>query len=172
MPTGRIAAAICGLVLVGQLAGCGQERPRAAAAERGPVVLTEFGACGDAFFWATTTSGDTAVTVAVDVLARTAGEPTTVAFSLPDPAVAVDILSGQDLARNFCTDLPDATADPAGTQAATAGAGVITVGAPVEATAACGSVRGTLSLDGLIAEDGAVFAPIRGTTDSIGCYSG
>jgi len=36
----------------------------------------------------------------------------------------------------------------------------------------CGTVSGTLELTGLEAEDGTTFAPIRVTSDSIGCYAG
>jgi hypothetical protein len=162
-------AIACGLVL---LAGCGQDSAPDAATTGSPVELADSGACGDAFFWAATGPGDLAVTVAVDARDRSAGEPTTRRFSIPAPAVDVSVLSGSDLARNFCTDLPDPSANPAGTQTATDGTGVLAVGPRLADYAGCGHVRGTLSLDGLVAEDGTVFAPIRVTTEAIGCYSG
>jgi hypothetical protein len=173
MRAGRVAAVGAGLILLGQLAGCSQETPRAAAAAGGsPIELTRNGACGEAFFWAATASGDTAVSVAVDLVHRPDGEPTTVRFDLPDPAVDVTVLDGEDVPRNFCTDLPDPSAEPTGTHAASAGEGVATVGPPAAMSTVCGGVAGTLSLDGLVADDGREFAPIRFSSDTIGCYAG
>jgi hypothetical protein len=40
------------------------------------------------------------------------------------------------------------------------------------AAEACGSTTGTLRLNGLVARDGAAFAPVEFTSSMIGCYSG
>lgn len=139
-----------------------------------PLELTAGDACGDAYFWATTDSGDVAVTVSIEARDRSPVEATTLEFVVPDAAVAVEVLEGENLARNFCTDVLDAASEPRGRQEAVAGEGTITLN-PVTAgpdSFSCGSVWGELELTGLGAEDGTTFAPIRVTSDSIGCYAG
>lgn len=132
------------------------------------VVLTEGDACGDAFFWAASGEGDIAVTVAVEAWDRSRRATTTIDFTLPDPSVEVEILRGGRLQRNFCTDLPDPASDPRSRQPATAGDGTITLDPKIQT---CG-VTGTLELDGLIGQDGTIFAPINVRSGSIGCYAG
>jgi hypothetical protein len=121
--------------------------------------------------WAVSESGEVAVTVTVKASERSAVAPTTIPISLPDPAVTTEILTGSNLARNFCTDLPDSSSNPTLRQPATAGRGVITLG-PAAKPMACGTTEGTLRLDGLIAKDGTTFAPVEVTSAAIGCYSG
>jgi hypothetical protein len=131
------------------------------------------GACGEAYFWATTETGDLAVTVSVDARDRSHEAPTTIDVAVPDAAVEVEILRGHDLARNFCTDVIDAASEPEDRQPAQAGRGQITLDpAPDDLGASCGDLGGELRLDGVIAEDGTTFAPITVTSDAIGCYSG
>jgi hypothetical protein len=114
------------------------------------------------------------VTVLVDARDRSHEAPTTIDIAVPDPLVTVEVLSGHDLARNFCTDVIDGASEPRSHQPAQAGRGKVTLGAaPADLNAvACGAVTGELQLDGVVAEDGTTFAPITVTSASIGCYSG
>ena len=155
------------LVLLG-LGGCGPGRPSS------PVVLTAGDACGDVYFWAATKSGDIAVTVSFEARGRSGDEATTLGFVLPSPTVAVEVLEGDRLDRNFCTDVLDGGAEPRRRQAAVSGKGTVTLDPLPEGpdSVSCGSVAGELELRDLQAEDGTLFAPIRVSSDSIGCYSG
>lgn len=142
--------------------------------QRSPLELTAGDACGDAYFWATTGSGSVAVTVRIDARDRSTTEVTTEAFTLPDPAVEVEVLEGRDLGRNFCNDVIDTASEPRARQGAVAGEGTITLDPALEGLDpfGCGSISGQLDLTGLEAEDGTTFAPIRVSSDSIGCYAG
>lgn len=137
------------------------------------VLLTKWGACGEAFFWATNETGNVAVTVQIDVRKRAPNEQTTVKFSVPDPDVTVKILGGKNLAKNQCTDLIDPAAEPTATQAAASGQGAVVLGTPFPTDRPpCGDTSGSLVLTGLVGEDGITFAPVEVTSDSIGCYAG
>ena len=83
-------------------------------------------------------------------------------------------LEGENLARNFCTDMLDAASEPKVRQDAVAGQGTITLEPMPEGpdSLSCGSVSGELELTDLEADNGTTFAPIRVTSDSIGCDSG
>jgi hypothetical protein len=159
-------ALFCMTVGIGGLVGCNDQGPEA------PVALPNGDACGDAYFWAATDSGDVAVTVTVEARDRSHREATTLEFVIPDPAVEVEVLSGEQLSRNFCTDLPSSASEPQHRQPATAGEGTITLDPAPKGSAACGAVTGELQVDGLVAQDGTRFAPIRISSDSIGCYAG
>ena len=135
-----------------------------------PVLLSRGDACGDAFFWAATESGDIAVTVAMEATNRSRRNSASIAFELPERSVEVQILSGSNLAANFCTDVPSPESDPRERQDAAAGQGVITLD-PATGNP-CGSTQGELKLDHLVAQDGTTFTPIFVTSDSIGCYAG
>jgi hypothetical protein len=139
-------------------------------APKEPLVLTDGDACGEAFFWAATTAGDTAVTVYVDVRDRGAVAET---YDLPDPAVTVEVLRGSDLPRNMCTDVLDLESEPTERISATAGHVEIEV-TPSTAPGgpSCGTADGTLRLTDLVADDGTTFEPIEVTSASIGCYQG
>jgi hypothetical protein len=91
---------------------------------------------------------------------------------VPDLAIAVEVLTGHNLSRNFCTDLPETSSNPVTKDAAIAGTGDITLAAAKPAADACGSTTGTLRLNGLVAKDGTAFAPSEFTSPMIGCYSG
>jgi hypothetical protein len=95
-------------------------------------------------------------------------------FVLPDAAVAVEVLEGEGMQMNFCTDVVNGSAEPRQRQGAVAGAGTIRLdpALPGHDPMGCGSVSGELELTGLEAEDGTTFAPIRVRSDSIGCYAG
>lgn len=137
-----------------------------------PIELTKSGACGDAFFWAESESGEIAVTVYVEAHTRAADAPTTISLALPDPAIDVEILTGHNLSRNFCTDLPDSGSNPVTRVTPVAGTGEIMLDALLPLTEACGSTTGTLRLEGLTTGNGTTFAPIEITSKVIGCYSG
>jgi hypothetical protein len=160
------------LLCVGALAavvtGCGEDD---GASE---VVLAGGDACGDALFWATTAADDVAVTVFVDAVDRSLLEPTVLEYDLPDPAVQVEILEGDALSRNFCTDVIDSASEERSRQVATGGQVTVTLDPPPEGQApfTCGNVSGKLELHGLVAEDGTTFAAVSVTSDAIGCYAG
>lgn len=153
-------------------ASSGSTTPSSSTPSSAPVSLTDGAACGDAYFWVGTPAGDVAVAVTVEARDRSATDDTTIAFSVPDPEVAVTVLRGQDMARNVCTDVIDGASEPTSSAAAVAGEGEIVLG-PVDPDGyeSCGT-RGTLRLTGLEAPDGTTFAPIEVTSDEIGCYSG
>lgn len=160
--------------------GCTDDQPTIGASiatqgtdDPAQVRLTEGGACGDAFFWAATKSGDTAVTVTIT------GKPrsfvTRSVFDLTEYNVDlyVSVLRGEQLARNFCTDVIMRNWQPTSSQPAVTGTGEIVLGpASAHVGQGCGTTRGTLQLDGLVAEDGTAFVPIKVVSQNIGCYSG
>ena len=164
------------LVLVGGLAACGDDDTASTTApstttepeEPTLVELTQSGACGDAYFWAATETGNRAVTVTVEARDRSDTEPTTIPVDLDD----VQILSGDHLDRNFCTDVLFTESEPQETLAATDGEGEIVLDPPLTAADNPCGANGTLTLDGLVAEDRTAFAPIEVSSDEIGCYAG
>lgn len=158
---------LCVVALVG-LVACGEDQASS------PLELTAGEACGDAYFWATIESGDVAVTVTIEARDRSRVVATTREFVVPDATVEVQLLEGKNLGRNFCTDLPDAASEPQSRHKAIAGEGTITLDPAPQSPDpfSCGMVSGELELTGLKAEDGTMFAPIRVTSDSIGCYAG
>lgn len=138
------------------------------------IDLVRSGACGDAFFWAESAAGDIAVTVDV-TYSRPANHEGTVAipFSLPgNQVVSVEVLTGQNLSRNFCTDLVDMSSQPESTSPAVTGQGRVTVDSSPSNGSGCGRTLGTLHLDGLVAKDGTEFSAITVESHDIGCYSG
>lgn len=136
------------------------------------IALTRSGACGDAYFWAATESGDIAVTVTVDARERSARAPTAISFEQPGDGLTIEVLRGSNLPRNLCNDVIDPDAEPTSTMPATAGHGEITLDPTAEAPDGCGTTTGRLHADGLTAPDGTTFEPITITSHSIGCYAG
>ena len=153
------------------------EDDQGAAGEPSPATaidLARTGACGEAFFWAESAAGDIAVTADVTYSRPTDAQGTVaIPFTLPgNQAVTVQVLTGQDLSRNFCTDLPAQSSEPDNTSPAVAGQGRVTIAPPPSNGNACGRTLGTLHLSGLVAENGAEFSPITVESRDIGCYSG
>lgn len=139
------------------------------------LSLPDSGGCGDAYFWAATADGDVAVTVYADLRSRSASDSTTLEFTIPDETVEIQILRGENLPRNFCTDLADMRSEPTSAAAATAGSGSIRLAPPAPCLSNGTDVvaaQGDLSLTDLVAEDGTKFAPVSVSTHYIGCYSG
>ena len=184
-----LAGRVLGIVVLTGLAACGGDDRSSPPVERDvrssppverdvrsspPVELTAGDACGDAWFWAATGSGDIAVTVSIDAVDRSSAEAMAHDFVLPDGSVAVEVLEGQGMQQNFCTDVVNGSARPRQRQGAVAGEGTIRLDPLPQGLdpVGCGSVSGELELTGLEAEDGTTFAPIRVRSDSIGCYSG
>jgi len=161
-------------------AGCTDDQPTVdpsisspATTSQSLVRLTQGDACGDAYFWAATKSGDTAVTVTIQ------GKPRSLVgrsfFSLTEYNVDlyVSVLRGKHLARNFCTDVITENWQPTSSQKAVTGTGEIVLGpASAQVGQGCGKTRGALKLDGLAAEDGTRFAPIKVVSKNIDCFSG
>lgn len=162
LPRSIVAAAV-GVLASALIAACGNDRTSNAA----PVRLTRGDACGEAFFWAAMPDGDLAVTVSVDARNRAGDAPTTIDASLPDPRLIVKVIGGENLPRNFCTDVLDQSAEPQSSQGVTGGTAEIVLAPPED----CG-VDGTLRLKGVVAEDGTTFEPVTVRTASIGCYAG
>jgi hypothetical protein len=139
------------------------------------LVLSRSGGCGDAFFWAATADETFAVTVTVDASARSATEPTTIDFAVPDPDVEVEIQTGSALTQPFCNDVIDGNVyERVSTTPATGGTGRITLDPGPRG--ACGA-HGTLHLEGLTTDDGMRVEPVDVwpvdvATDTIGCYAG
>lgn len=188
MRTGtRVLAGLAAVVLTVAGVGCSSgddgspgpdvERTASTGVTSEVIELTEGDGCGEAFFWAATPDGDTAVIASVRANHRSKTEPTTIPVAVPDELVTVQVLRGTDLPRNFCTDLILQAASPESQDDATAGAGEIVL-APRHETGnyGCGSSdrspNGTLRLSGVTAADGTEFAPIEVETSNIGCYSG
>ncbi|MGB2838888.1 MAG: hypothetical protein WBC76_03575, partial [Actinomycetes bacterium] len=73
----------------------------------------------------------------------------------------------------FCTDAINGSWQPTSSQKAVTGTGEIVLGpASVHVGQGCGETRGSLKLDGLVAEDGTAFAPIKVVSQDIDCFSG
>ncbi|MEO8107586.1 MAG: hypothetical protein ABI720_09720 [Actinomycetes bacterium] len=138
-----------------------------------PVDLVREGACGEAFFWAESAERNVAVTVEVAYSRPASVYPTlAIPFTLPNDKVKVRVLRGQDLSRNFCTDLITTSSEPDSMSAGPEGEGRVTIASPPSHGSACGRTLGTLRLRGLVAEDGTEFSPITVKSPDIGCYSG
>jgi hypothetical protein len=148
-------------VLALALIGCGDGDP----AVDDPVVMVSSEGCGDAFFWATSADDTVGMTLYLDVRDR-------------DPAVEsrrdlggadVEVIRGERLSRNQCTDVIDMDAEPSSTHGVETIAGEVVV--PAGPIGTCPS-DGTLRVDELVAEDGTTFAPFEVHATGIGCYSG
>ena len=117
------------------------------------------------------TSGDTAVVVSVE--ARSRSESVSTSYPLNEEDLSqVAVLHGEHLDRNFCTDLIVTNWEPTSRQAAIAGAGEIVLAPAPASGQGCGATPGSLRLEGLVAQDGTRFAPIRVQSQNIGCISG
>lgn len=135
----------------------------------GDVELVRGDACAEVFFWAASASGEVAVTVEVDVADRAADRPSEYSLELPDPGIAVTVLTGPgDLTQDFCTDALVGV-EPTGEQEAVAGTVLIRVDAPGED---CGESDGELRIDGLVTEDGTGFPPVHVRSVLVGCNVG
>jgi hypothetical protein len=131
------------------------------------VELTRSGACADAFFWAATTSDDVALTVRVDARHRSTEDRTTIDVVPGDGDATIEILRGTNLSWNFCNDIISSEAEPTATLSAVSGSGVAVLD-PRQP----GRVSGSLTIEGLEADDGTTFAPIHIDSDRIGSYAG
>jgi hypothetical protein len=148
----------------------GTSRPGTTTPVSSKPLLVKSGACGDAFFWAANAGGTVAVTVTVDVRSRSAAVPTSIAFTVPDPLVTIEIQRGRDLMQPFCNDVITQDWHVDSREVAVQGKGRITIDAP-RATEHRGS-KGRLRLTGLVGRDGTRFAAIDVKTASIGFYAG
>ena len=161
-------------------AGCTDDQPTVDPSISTPgttsqslVRLTQGDACGDVFFWAATKKGDTAVTVTITGKPRSFVARNFFALTEYNVDLYVSVLRGKHLERNFCTDVIMGNWQPTSSQKAVKGAGMIVLGPASEQVGqGCGKTRGTLKLDGLVAEDGTRFAPIKVVSQNIGCYPG
>lgn len=141
------------------LAGCG---------DGALAPLTRSGGCGEAFLWAADEDGRTAVVVSADLRDRSTTDPTTLEVTLPDPAVEVVLVEGEDLTAGFCTDLPMSEVERE--TPVVAGDVVLRVDPP--ATGSGQFTEGSFEVAGLVAEDGRVVPDARGSTAYIGFRAG
>jgi hypothetical protein len=118
------------------LAACSDGGPASTPAPE--VALTRSGASAHAYFWAATETGDHPVTVTVDAGERSAQAPTVIRFERPDDGLTIEVLRGESLPRNFCTDVVDPNAEPTATVPATAGHGRITLDPATDPPNGCG----------------------------------
>jgi len=178
----RLVSLLSAVALASWMTACTSSAPAreqnpGATGEQSPapaIDLVRSGACGDAFFWAESATGDIAVTVDVTYSRPEAHEGTVaVPFTLPgNQVVSVEVLEGQNLSRNFCTDLMAVSSRPESTSPAVAGQGRVTVDSSSSNASGCGQTLGTLYLDGLVAKDGTEFSAITVESRDIGCDSG
>ena len=186
----HLACFLASVLLVAGLTGCdsnggegvtassrpktGSSRPTTSSTspiESGGQVLARSGGCADAFFWAANTDGTLAVTVNVDARQRSGAAPTVIDFTARDPKVKIEIQRGRGLVQPFCNDLITQEWHVDSRDHAVEGTGRITLNARRQPSR-CGSSRGRLHLDGLVAGDGTRFASIDVPTANIGCYAG
>ncbi|MFA6577163.1 MAG: hypothetical protein WCS84_17195 [Nocardioides sp.] len=165
--------AVLPLVLALSLAGCSDDEPDPTSAvdptpPTGPAFeVADTGGCGDAFFWAADADGSHVIQVYVEQRDRSAEEPTTLEITVPDPAVTATLQSGEDLTGNQCNDL--VTGEVSDEQSIVEGSGTMTLD---PSSTDHGYVRGTLTMTGLVAEDGTVLPDLTIESDTIGFYAG
>ena len=133
-------------------------------------AMTQWGACGDAFFWAANGDATIAVTVAVELRARSSETPTTLAFTLPDPAVTVEVQHGRELTEPLCNDVISSDWHVDACITPIEGSGWVELDPHVSDYA--GGVHGRIELTGVVATDGTRIGDVAFDSDSIGCYSG
>lgn len=107
------------------------------------------------------------MTVRVEARQRSTVDRTTIDVVPGDGDATIEILRGTNLHRNFCNDIISSEAEPTATLSAVAGSGVAILDPRRP-----GPVSGSLTIDGLAADDGTTFAPIRIDSDRIGSYAG
>lgn len=165
----RRALLISSVLPVVLLAGCGVTYgdQRLLTVEEVPP-LTRSGGCGEAFLWAADEDGRTAVVVDADLRDRSTTDPTTLEVTLPDPAVEVVLVDGEDLTAGFCTDLP--TSEVERETPVVAGEVVLRVDPP--ATGSGQFAEGSFEVVGAVAEDGRVVPDTQATTEYIGFRAG
>ena len=132
--------------------------------------MTQWGGCGDAFFWAANGDATIAVTVAVELRARSSETLTTLEFTLPDPAVTFEVQHGAALTEPFCNDVISGDWHVDARTTPVAGSGMVELD-PHVSDYACG-VHGRIELTGVAATDGTRIGDVAFDSDSIGCYSG
>ncbi|MDP2773001.1 MAG: hypothetical protein Q8O61_05545 [Nocardioides sp.] len=165
--------AVLPLVLALSLAGCSDDEsdPTSAvdpAPTAGPAFeIAASGGCGDAFFWAADADGSHVIQVYVEQRDRSAQKPTTLELTVPDPAVTATLQSGRDLTGDQCNDL--LMGEVSDEQSIVEGSGTMTLDPP---TPGHTLVRGTLTMTGLVAEDGTVLPDLTIESDTIGFYAG
>ena len=183
MTFARSAVAMLGFALLTALVpACGTTPPESTSTavttvpdpvprDPDPVeAMTQWGACGDAFFWAANGDATTAVTVVVEQRARSSQAPTAQEFTLPDPAVIVEVQHGRALTEPLCNDVVSGDWRVDARATAAEGSGRIELG-PHVSDYVCG-VHGRIELTAVAATDGTHIGDVAFDSDSIGCYSG
>lgn len=135
------------------------------------LELTETGGCGDAFFWATTADGTTAVVVTAELRDRSTTEPTELETSLPDPRVEVEVWQGAGLTSRMCNDVVTGRID----ERTAVVEGEVRIALDPHRSEDRGFARtvdGKAELTGLVTEDGTALPDLAIKTSSIGFYAG
>lgn len=144
--------------------------PGGTSTSSGPAFeVAESGGCGDAFFWAADADGSQVIQVYVEQRDRSAAQPTVLELTLPDPEVTATLQTGTNLVGDQCNDL--LMGEVSDEQPIVEGSGTMTL-APPSTDGFDGSVTGSLTMTGLVAEDGTVLPDLTLTTDMIGFYAG
>lgn len=171
------AAVAFALALTLSLAACSGDEPddgRAVdpggtSSSPGPAFeVAESGGCGDAFFWAADTGGSQVIQIYVEQRDRSAVLPTTLELTLPDPEVTATLQNGTNLIGDQCNDILSGRVSDE--QAIVEGSGTMTLDPP--SADGYGGVTGTLTMTGLVAEDGTALPDVTVTTGRIGFYAG
>lgn len=129
--------------------------------------FVDSGACGDAFFWATTADDRHAIVVSTDQRERSTTRETVLEVDLSDPAFEATWLEGSRLSTQMCNDLPES--EVTGRTPLVEGSGTMRLGAP---SGEYDEVAGRLDLEGLVAEDGTELGDLSVVSTSIGFYAG
>lgn len=133
--------------------------------------LTQFGGCGDAFFWAATADDTVAITISVDARER----PRDAAFErtydlATDTGITVEVIEGAALSPAFCNHVIDANRHRVDrTEAIAEGIVTVRIDPPPDEFGAF--VHGKATLEGGRLADGRPIVPLTVTTDQIGFYA-
>lgn len=171
----RSLALAVSLALALSLAGCSDGEPDPTSAvdptpPTGPAFeIADSGGCGDAFFWAADADGSQVIQVYVEQRDRPAAQPTVLELTLPDPEVTATLQTGTNLTGDQCNDLP--MGQVSDEQPIVEGSGTMTLDPP-SIDGFSGGVTGTLTMTGLVADDGTTLPDLAVTTDMIGFYAG
>ena len=147
-------------MLLALLVACGDDDP----ASSEPVTIARSDGCGDALFWATSGDDTVGMTVYLDVRDR---DPS-IEGHFPLDDAEIEVIRGERLSRNQCTDVIDMAAEPTSTHVVKAVRGEIVL--PAGPVGCPGD--GLLRIEELVADDGTTFEPFEVRATGIGCYSG
>ncbi len=137
-----------------------------------PKALTQFGGCGDAFFWAATADDTVAITISVEARDRPRDAVFERTYDLAtDTGITVEVIEGAALSPAFCNDVIDANRHRVD-RTETIAEGIVTVRVDPPPDEFGAFVHGKATLEGARLADGRPIVPFTVTTDQIGFYAG